>query len=96
MRAITMLQRALRMHRRTGIGLKLATTLNDLGVVLSRSGQHREAVEYLVESLENHQGDYHLIEFSHLGRFGVLDRLKAEEAHQEILERYGIGEDRNL
>jgi S1-C subfamily serine protease len=65
-------------------------------VVKRINGREITGMDDLVESLENHQGDYHLIEFSHLSRFGVLDRLKAEEAHQEILERYGIGEDRNL
>jgi len=60
------------------------------------NGREITGMDDLVESLENHQGDFHLIEFSHRGRFGVLDRLKAEEAHSEILERYGIGEDRNL
>jgi len=60
------------------------------------NGKEVTSMEVLVESLENHQGDYHLIEFSHHGRFGVLDREKAEEAHEEILARYGIEEDRNL
>ncbi len=60
------------------------------------NGREITGMDDLVESLENHQGEFHLIEFSHLGRFGVLDRQKAEEAHQEILERYGIEEDRNL
>ena len=60
------------------------------------NGRRITSMEDLVESLENFEGDYHLIEFSSLGRFGVLDREKAEAAHQEILERYGIQEDRNL
>jgi len=65
-------------------------------VVERINGRMITGMNDLVESLENHQGDYHLIEFSHRGRFGVLDRKKAEEANQEILQLYGIGEDRNL
>ena len=60
------------------------------------NGREITGMDDLAESLENHQGEYHLIEFSHRGRFGVLDRREAEKAHREILERYGIGEDRNL
>ncbi len=66
-------------------------------VVVKRiNGREVTSLDDLVESLESHEGDYHLIEFSHRGRFSVLDRREAEEAHTEILERYGIGEDRNL
>jgi S1-C subfamily serine protease len=65
-------------------------------VVKRINGREITGMDDLVESLENYQGDYHLIEFAHRGRFGVLDRRKAEETHQEILERYGIAEDRNL
>jgi len=53
-------------------------------------------LEDLVDTLQNHQGKYHLIEFSNLRRIGVLDRRGAVEAHDEILERYGIEKDRNL
>ena len=60
------------------------------------NGKEITSMAVLVESLENHDGDYHLIEFSHHGRFGVLDRKGAEEAHEEILSRYGIEEDHNL
>ena len=36
------------------------------------------------------------IEFSTARRFCVLDRERAERAHREILERYGLPRDRNL
>ncbi len=54
------------------------------------------SLEDLVETLEAHQGKYHVFEFSNLSRFSVLDRERAEAAHEEILRRYGIPLDRNL
>jgi S1-C subfamily serine protease len=60
------------------------------------NGREITSLDVLVETLENHDGDYHFIEFANVRRFGVLDRRKAEDAHDEILERYGIEEDRNL
>lgn len=65
-------------------------------VVERVNGQPITRLEALVEALETHEGDYHLIEFSHGRRFGVLDRRKAEEANPAILERYGIQSDRHL
>jgi hypothetical protein len=53
-------------------------------------------LEELVDTLESHEGGYHLIEFSNMRRIGVLDRRGAVEAHDAILERYGIERDRNL
>lgn len=60
------------------------------------NGREITGLEVLVEALESHDGDYHLIEFAHGRRFGVLDRRKAEQANPDILERYGIHSDRNL
>ncbi len=65
--------------------------------VLERvNGKAITCLEDLVETLENHQGDFHLIEFSNRRRIGVINRQEADAAHQEILDRYGIQEDRNL
>lgn len=60
------------------------------------NGRPIDSLNTLVEALEQHQGDYQLIEFATARRFGVLDRRKANAAHAEILERYGIQRDRNL
>ncbi|MBD3867561.1 MAG: trypsin-like peptidase domain-containing protein [Acidobacteria bacterium] len=65
-------------------------------VVEKVNGKTITCLEDLVETLENHQGDFHLIEFSNRRRIGVINRLDADAAHREILGRYGIQEDRNL
>ncbi len=65
--------------------------------VLERvNGRPITCLEDLVETFENHKGDFHLIEFSNRRRIGVINRLDADAAHGEILQRYGIQEDRNL
>lgn len=65
-------------------------------VVERVNGRKIRSLDDLVETLENHSGDYHFIEFAHHRRVAVLDRREAEATHQEILELYGIKEDRNL
>lgn len=65
-------------------------------VVERVNGRTITKLEDLVETLENHDGDYHLIEFSNYRRIGVLDRRAADEAQAEILERYGIPQKGNL
>jgi hypothetical protein len=37
-----------------------------------------------------------LFEFGYFGRFAVIDRLEAERANPEILERFGVQGDRRL
>lgn len=64
-------------------------------VVERVNGRQITSLEVLVNAFEKHEGDYHLIEFAHARRFAVLDRRKAEAAHEGILERYGIQGDRN-
>lgn len=65
--------------------------------VLERvNGQEVTSLEALAAMLESYDGDYQLFEFSSHRRFGVLDRRQSEAAHQEILERYGVLEDRHL
>jgi hypothetical protein len=54
------------------------------------------SLDDLAEAFEQHDGAYHFIEFSSFRRFGVIDREKAEDSNAEILERYGIIEDRRL
>jgi S1-C subfamily serine protease len=65
-------------------------------VVERVNGKPITCLEDLVETFENHKGDFHLIEFSSRRRIGVINRLDADAAHGEILQRYGIQEDRNL
>jgi S1-C subfamily serine protease len=63
-------------------------------VVEKVNGRRITGLADLIETLENHEGEHHLIEFSNLRRIGVLDRQAADAAHAGILERYGITEDR--
>ena len=60
------------------------------------NGKTITCLEDLVETIENNKGDFHLIEFSNRRRIGVINRRDADAAHEEILQRYGIQEDRNL
>lgn len=60
------------------------------------NGQEIEGLADLVEAFEEHEGEHHLIEFGYYGRFAVLDREKADAAGEEVLERYGVPEDRRL
>ncbi|HET6372540.1 MAG TPA: trypsin-like peptidase domain-containing protein [Candidatus Polarisedimenticolia bacterium] len=65
-------------------------------VVERVNGREIESLESLVEAFERNEGEFDLIEFTHARRFGVLDRRLAAEANGRILQRYGIGKDRNL
>ncbi|HET9482285.1 MAG TPA: trypsin-like peptidase domain-containing protein [Candidatus Polarisedimenticolia bacterium] len=65
-------------------------------VVERVNGKEIVDLQALVDAFERHEGDYHLIEFAHAGRFSVLDRRKAAAANAGILQRYGVHEDRNL
>jgi S1-C subfamily serine protease len=65
-------------------------------VVERVNGRTIHRLEDLIEAIESHEGEFHLLEFSSFRRFGVLDRRRAEESNAEILERYGVPRDRNL
>jgi hypothetical protein len=65
-------------------------------VVERVNGRLITGLEDLVQTLEEHTGEHHLIEFSNLRRIAVLEREASDAAAVEILERYGIQEDRKL
>ena len=65
-------------------------------IVGSINGQKIEALSDIPQALKNAKGNYHEIEFDGGGFQIVLDRKQADNAHQEILEVYGITEDRRL
>ena len=65
-------------------------------VVERVNGRQIDSLESLVKAFEEQEGAFHLIEFTHARRFGVLDRRMAVEANGRILKRYGIDKDRNL
>jgi S1-C subfamily serine protease len=60
------------------------------------NGRRIGRLEDVVDALEKHAGDYHLIELSDFRRIEVLDRKAAERANEEILRRYGVPKDRRL
>lgn len=66
-------------------------------IVVDRVNGHSiESLEELIEAVENHSGRFHVFDFAYYGRLGVLDRQAAEEANDEILEIYGVPQDRSL
>jgi S1-C subfamily serine protease len=50
----------------------------------------------LIEAVEGNREEFHVFEFTYYGRFEVLRREDADRAHPEILERFGVVEDRSL
>jgi hypothetical protein len=50
----------------------------------------------LVEAVESNRNEFHVFEFTYYGRFEVMRREDADRAHPEILERFGVVEDRRL
>jgi hypothetical protein len=50
----------------------------------------------LVEAIESNLNEFHVFEFTYFGRFEVMRREDADRAHSEILERFGVVEDRRL
>ena len=65
-------------------------------VVERVNGHDISSLEVLIDAIENHEGEHHVLEFAHAGRVGVLDRREVEAANAEILARYGIERDRSL
>jgi S1-C subfamily serine protease len=58
------------------------------------NGKKISGLADLVRALEQHEGEFHFLEFAHGRRFAVLDRRAVEAANAEILSSYGIPEDR--
>jgi hypothetical protein len=65
-------------------------------VVDEVNGRSIESLEELIEAIESNSASYHVFDFAYYGKLGVLDRQAAEDANEEILEIYGIPEDRRL
>ncbi len=65
-------------------------------VVERVNGQEITCLEDLIKALETHDGTYHVFEFAHYRRFGVLNREDANAAQEEILNRYGVSKDSRL
>jgi hypothetical protein len=65
--------------------------------VLERVNDRRiRSLTDLVEAVESNREEFHVFEFTYFGRFEVMRREDADRAHPEILERFGVVEDRRL
>jgi hypothetical protein len=60
------------------------------------NGRTIRSLRELASALAENGGSHQVLELAYGRRFVVLDRAAAEEARREILERYGIEEDRRL
>ncbi len=63
-------------------------------VVQRVNGREIQGLDDLIDAIETHDGDFHFFEFASHRRFGVLSRRAAEASNTEILERYGVFQDR--
>jgi S1-C subfamily serine protease len=65
--------------------------------VLERVNDRRiRSLTDLVEAVEGNRKEFHVFEFAYFGRFEVMRREDADRAHPEVLERFGVVEDRRL
>ncbi len=60
------------------------------------NGRPIHRLEDLIEALEQNREPFQVFDFGYFGRFGVLDRAAADAANAEILELYGVPQDRRL
>ena len=60
------------------------------------NGRSIESLDELIAAIESNAASHHVFEFAYYGRLGVLDRQAADDANEEILEIYGVPEDRSL
>ena len=60
------------------------------------NGREITSLEDLVEAIETNAEEFHVFDFAYFGRFGVMRSEEADAVHAEILERYGVPEDRRL
>lgn len=60
------------------------------------NGKKIQTLEDLAAAFENNQAEFHVIEYETINRITVLNREKANAAHQEILDMYAIPKDRRL
>jgi S1-C subfamily serine protease len=65
-------------------------------LVDSINGKRIDSLQDVVDALESNKGSHHLIEFGERLGFECLDREAADQANAEILETYGIQQDRKL
>ena len=69
---------------------------HEQGIVDRINAVRVERLEDVLRALEDETGPYHVIEFLDRGRFAVLDREEAQDAHAGILRAYRLPADRRL
>ena len=60
------------------------------------NGRTINNMQDLIEAIAENEGQYHVFEFAYFGIFSAMNREEADRANEEILEEYGISEDRRL
>jgi S1-C subfamily serine protease len=63
-------------------------------IIESVNGKPIQTLQELAEAFEGNREDQHVIQFEQGNRTTVLDRKKADAAHEEILRQYAIPKDR--
>ena len=82
--------------RRLDHPVNVRMTWSGQAVVERVNGRRIRKLADLVEAVESNRTEFHVFEFSYFGRFEVMRREDADRAHPEILERFGVVEDRRL
>ena len=70
--------------------------LHERSIVDRVNGVRIAGLDDLPGAFAGAAGDYHVIEFLDGGRFAVIDRDEAEDAHSGIASDYGLSSDRRL
>ncbi|MGC6494377.1 MAG: trypsin-like peptidase domain-containing protein [Myxococcota bacterium] len=65
-------------------------------VVEEINGVPIRKLDDVITAFEGNDADQHVMDFGYFGRFGVLDREASVTAHPQILQQYGVPEDRRL
>jgi hypothetical protein len=82
--------------RRLDHPVNVHMTWSNQAVVERVNDKRIRSLADLVEAVESNREEFHVFEFAYFGRFEVMRREDADRAHPEILERFGVVEDRRL
>jgi S1-C subfamily serine protease len=82
--------------RRLDHPVNVHMTWSNQAVVERVNNRRIRSLADLVEAVESNREEFHVFEFAYFGRFEVMRREDADRAHPEILERFGVVEDRRL
>jgi S1-C subfamily serine protease len=65
-------------------------------IIETVNGAPIHTLQDLAEAIDQNQADQHVIRFEQGNRITVLDRKQADAAHEDILQKYAIPQDRRL